>query len=97
MINVCWRTCMPWLARSLTIVSHPFFLCPAASLRHMLLIAAAWLQMLVDAQKMEMEALELQVRLAVHGNRLARLDNPIMLDAFQKLKQTADHFMSFEE
>lgn len=53
--------------------------------------------MLADAQKMEMEALELQVRLAVHGNRLARLDNPIMLDAFQKLKHAAARFISCEE
>lgn len=53
--------------------------------------------MLVDVQQLETEALELHVRLAVHGNRLARLDNPIMLDAFKRLKQEADKFMVKEE
>jgi hypothetical protein len=49
--------------------------------------------MLIDVQQLDSQALELNVRLAVHGNRLARLDNPIMLDVFKKLKQQADRLM----
>jgi hypothetical protein len=53
--------------------------------------------MLFDVQQLESEALELHVRLAVHGNRLARLDNPIMLDAFKRLKRQADKIIMKEE
>jgi hypothetical protein len=53
--------------------------------------------MLLHAEQMHDQAMALRVRVAIHGNRLARLDNPVLLDAFKSLKQRADELMAQEE
>lgn len=55
------------------------------------------MQMMLEAQKMMDEALELNVLTAISANRLVRLDNPIMNAKLLALKHKAEELFSLEE
>ncbi len=58
---------------------------------------SAVVQMMLEAQKMMDEALELNVLTAISANRLVRLDNPIMNAKLLALKREAEELFSLEE
>ncbi len=55
------------------------------------------MQMMLEAQKMMDEALELNVLTAISANRLVRLDNPIMNAKLMALKREAEELFNSEE
>ena len=55
------------------------------------------MQMLREAEKMHDEALELKVAVAIVGNRMIRLDNPIISGRLSAMKAQADARMCCEE
>ena len=54
-------------------------------------------QMLEEAQRMTDQALELQVMAAILGNRLIRLNNPIMATKLKEMKERAEAIMTAKD
>ena len=54
-------------------------------------------QMLEEAQHMTDQALELQVMAAILGNRLTRLNNPMLAAKLKEMKQRAEVILAGEE
>ena len=55
------------------------------------------LQMVLEAQKMAEQALELKVMAAIVGIRVTRLNNPMMAAKLAELKQRAEQLLKPEE
>ena len=55
------------------------------------------MQMLRETQNMQDEALELKVAVAILGNRMIRLDNPIVNGKLSAMKAEADASIWCEE
>ena len=53
--------------------------------------------MVLEAQKMAEQALELKVMAAIVGNRVARLNSPMMAAKLAELKQRAEQLLKREE
>ena len=53
--------------------------------------------MLEEAQQMTDQALELQVMAAILGNRLTRLNNPMLAAKLMEMKQRAEAIMAPED
>ena len=58
---------------------------------------AGHVQMLEEAQHMTDQALELQVMAAILGNRLTRLNNPMLAAKLKEMKQRAEAIMAPED
>ena len=54
-------------------------------------------QMLEEAQQMTDQALELQVMAAILGNRLTRLNNPMLAAKLKEMKQRAEAILAPED
>ena len=54
-------------------------------------------QMVLEAQKMAEQALELKVMAAIVGNGVTRLNNPMMAAKLAELKQRAEQLLRPEE
>ena len=52
--------------------------------------SVGWVQMLFEVQQMHDDILECKVDVAISGNSLTRLDNPMMHDKLRSLKQQAE-------
>lgn len=55
------------------------------------------MQMVLEAQKMTDQALELKVMAAVLGNRLTRLNSPMMSAKLQEMKRHAEELLRRED
>lgn len=55
------------------------------------------MQMVLEAQKMTDQALELKVMAAILGNRLTRLNNPIMSAKLDEMKRHAEALLKDED